>query len=85
VLNGLFGVTLWCKKTLVLRKDKVAQCNTLQFVNMITDMTELALSAAVVAECRRNDETADVQSCDDDANHSLLHTTNNLWRFYSVV
>jgi len=25
VLNGLFGVTLWCK-TMVLRKDKVTHC-----------------------------------------------------------
>jgi len=28
------------------------------------------------ADCRQNDVTADVQSCDEDANHSLLHHTH---------
>jgi len=48
----------------------------------VTNMTELeqVLSSSTSVECLEKHVTADVQSCDADANHSLLPAHQTYWR-----
>ena len=53
---------------------------------MTTDMTELEwLLSPVSVECWEKDVTADVQSCDADANHSLLPAHNHTATHYYMA